>query len=249
MNTHTKISKAVVPFALLALLVGAGCASKSSKSGASKGDGAKSASAAVKAGQKEGKNLKEHKGSAADKGHTAGGTGKQKNGGAHDPAAAQAGGEKVGSTAEGDQSKATDEGESFMGASCDADHEGTGFCGDETHVDFCHEGHWYALDCDAQESGAFCGEELTEHTVDCWKEAELVVEGDVAVCDEEAQGAAFCEDDERALFCDSGEWYELSCGDAFESGMCLEDGESLLVDCSVEGDTLEAESKTTKGAL
>jgi hypothetical protein len=253
MNLGKFFSKAVLPccfIGIAAVSVG-GCSSKGGST-AAKGAGAKTATEALKSGQKAGKNLKENESKSTDKGHSAGGAGRKKNGGAHTAAAAKAAGEKAGSKALGDKEKATDKGVSLAsaddgaGTDCDSDHEGEGFCGDDAHIDFCKDGHWYALDCAAEEDGAFCGEDLGDHTVDCFVETELVVTAEVVDCDDSSQGAAFCEDDGHALFCDSGEWHELSCGDIYDSGICLEDPDSLGVDCAVEGDHIELASRTPR---
>jgi hypothetical protein len=259
MSISNRWLKVTLPVGFVGLALLAGCSSSSNGSGGTPaaGGGAKSASSALKSGQKEGKNLAGNKSKSADKGRSLGGAGKKKNGGAHSAAEAKAAGEKVGSKALGDKSKASDKGVSLSGirpgqlhlsdegteVACDADHEGEGFCGDDAHIDFCSEGHWYALDCTSAEDGAFCGEDLSDETVDCWVDADLVVTEDATDCDEASQGAAFCEDDGHAVFCDGGEWHELSCGDVFDSGVCLEDDASHAVDCAVTGDTIELASR------
>lgn len=82
------------------------------------------------------------------------------------PAASKSAGQKNGSTITENQSKAADKGEDFEGVACDAELEATAWCGDEHTAIFCHEGHWYGLDC-AQIGGDVCAETTDAHTVDC----------------------------------------------------------------------------------
>jgi hypothetical protein len=90
----------------------------------------------------------------------------KKGGGAKGSAAAKSAGQKTGSTATENKSKAEDKGATLEDATCDAELEGTAWCGSDTHAIFCAEGHWYELDC-AQVGGDVCAETTDAHVVDC----------------------------------------------------------------------------------
>lgn len=80
--------------------------------------------------------------------------------------AAKGAGQKTGSTATDNKDKAQDQGAEYEGATCDAELEGTAWCGDEHTAIFCSDGHWYALDC-ASIGGDLCAETTDSHVVDC----------------------------------------------------------------------------------
>lgn len=216
-----------------------------SKTTGTAGAGKKDPSAAKKAGQKVGKTAMKDEKKSEDKGKSYGGGGgssgggKKKNGGAHSAEAAEKAGEKVAKSgkASHDKSKASDKGTTFQSVECDDSHELLGFCGDETHVDFCMGGHWYALDCDAAEGGAFCGEDVSAQTVDCYVDADFASsgEGDAIECDDEMQGVAFCSDDDHAVWCDNGHWHALDCGEVEDGAHCEESSSIHVVDCAVDG--------------
>src|SRR5262249_34214674 len=133
-----------------------------------------------------------------------------------------------------DKPKATDKGASLPDPSgdvaCDADHELEAFCADDTNLTFCSGGHWYALDCSAAEGG-FCGEDVTVSTIECYAAGDLGTSGDAVACDATDDGTAYCEDDDRELFCDQGTWYELSCGSVAPGYWCGEEDDTHVVDC------------------
>lgn len=227
---------------MVALALGLGACSSSdsgttgktsSASTAKKGAGATKGSAAKTSGQKASSKATAAKGQASSKGK--GGSGATKNGGAHDPSAAKTAGEKAGTKASGATAK-EDKGDTYEQATCDANFEAVGFCADESHVVFCADSHWWYVDCSAVEQGAFCGEDMSNSTVDCYTEA---AEGDLdLVCDAESDGVAFCDDDTNLVFCAEGEWWSLDCPAIEDGAFCGEDADSLLVDCAVEGEDL-----------
>jgi hypothetical protein len=221
--------------ALLTVLVSA-CSSKSSPSTtAKKGGGATSATSAKTSGQKAGQAALQNKAKATAKGASTGTTGKQKGAGAHSPTAAKTAGEKTTSSSKAvnDTAKAADKGASIPDTggdvACDADHELEAFCADDTNLVFCTGGHWYSLDCSAAEGGS-CGEDVSASTVDCYGAADLGA-GDAIVCDASNEGVAYCEDDDRELFCTQGSWYELSCSSVAPGEYCGEDDATHVVDC------------------
>jgi RNA polymerase sigma-70 factor, ECF subfamily len=224
------------PAALLALVLTSACSSKPSQATAKKGSGATTATSAKTSGQKVGTTSRQNKTRATAKGVTAGGAGKQKAGGARNALAAKTAGQKATNTSKvvADKTKAVDKGVTMPSTGgdvgCDADHELEAFCVDDTNVSFCSGGHWYALDCAAAEN-AFCGEDLAANTVDCYVESELVVTGEVLLCDEAADGIAYCSDDDHEVFCDQGSWYELSCSSVAPGYWCGEDTDTHVIDC------------------
>jgi hypothetical protein len=226
---------AVLTAIIAAILVASGCSSSSNPATTAKKKttGATSVTSAKTSGQKAGTLARASKPRATAKGSSAGGTGKQKGGGARQPAAAKTAGEKTAPTSKAVSLKAqaSDKGASQVDVACDAVHELVGYCADDTHLDFCAQGHWYELDCSTAESGSSCGEDLTSLLVDCYAAADLVVTGDVVVCDASDDGVAYCEDNDRTLFCDQGVWYELSCSAAQAGNECWEDDETHVVDC------------------
>jgi hypothetical protein len=58
-----------------------------------------------------------------------------------------------------------------------------------------------------------------------------VVSGDVVDCNAANDSVAFCEDADRALFCDQGSWYELTCSSVAPGDWCGEDDQTHIVDC------------------
>jgi hypothetical protein len=80
--------------------------------------------------------------------------------------ASKGAGQKSGSSLTSHQSQATDQGAEYEQATCDADLEGTAWCGDDHTAIFCAGGHWYSLDC-ASIDGDVCAETADANVVDC----------------------------------------------------------------------------------
>jgi hypothetical protein len=220
---------------------GSGSNVKTSSKPASKGAGAKTAADAKKNGQKVGKTAKANESKASDKGATMGGANKTKGGEAKSPEAAQKAGEKIAddSKVKADVGQAEDKGADYEQAKCDDTFESTGFCGDDTHAFFCTGGHWYALDCSTAENGAFCGEDLDAHSLDCYAVDDFEQDGEAVTCDDSDEGTAWCADDSHAVFCDGGHWYSLSCGDVLEGSNCEEAEDISAIDCVQDGMLIE----------
>jgi hypothetical protein len=94
-----------------------------------------------------------------------------KGSGAKAATAAKDSNQKASSSVTGSTSKAQSTGTMKDGVSCDASLEGVGFCASETTVAFCSNGQWWALECSALDSTAFCGVD-TDGALDCWLAAE-----------------------------------------------------------------------------
>jgi hypothetical protein len=87
-------------------------------------------------------------------------------GGGEKGAAAKTAGQKSGTTATSNKEKATDLGPEYEQVKCEEAAEGIGWCGDDTTIIFCSEGHMWELDCDDID-GDVCGEDIDLNVVDC----------------------------------------------------------------------------------
>ena len=90
-----------------------------------------------------------------------------KGSGAKSTSAAKDSGQKASAQVKNGTSKAQSSGATKDGVTCDASLEGVGFCGSDTTVVFCTQGQWWALECTAIDSTAYCGVD-PESGLDCW---------------------------------------------------------------------------------